>query len=71
MIWTRAHKLLLALGILLWLSAAALTPGELRAAKKREPIGARTGIALIAYLGAALFVLAGLPRRPAYELPKS
>lgn len=70
MIWSRTHKLLLTVGVLLWLSAAALTPGEIAAARRREPIRGRTGVALLAYLGAALLVLAGLPRRPPDELPK-
>lgn len=60
---------MLVLGALLWLGGAVLTPGELRAAKRREPIHARTAIALLAYLGGAVFTLAGLPRRPPHELP--
>lgn len=70
MIWTRRHKLMLVLGMLLWIGGAVLTPGELRAAKRKEPIRARTAIALIAFLGGALFTLAGLPRPPPYELPR-
>lgn len=70
MIWSRAHKAMLAIGVALWLFGGSLTPGEIAAAKRREPIRPRTAIALIAYLGAALLVLAGLPRRPPQELPK-
>ncbi len=69
MSWSRRHKLTLVLGVALWLCGAALTPGEMRAAKRKEPIRARTAIALLAYLGGAVFTLAGLPRRPPYELP--
>ena len=60
---------MLTLGALLWLAGATLTPGELRAAKKREPVRPRTAIALVAYLTGALFTLAGLPRRPPPPLP--
>jgi len=55
------HKLLLVLGVLLWLLAAALTPGELAAAKRRDKLGPRTAITLVAYLFAAICVLRGLP----------
>lgn len=61
MSWPRAHKLLLFLGISLWALAATLTPGELTAAKRREKIGARTAVTLVAYLAAAICVLRGLP----------
>lgn len=61
MIWPRTHKLLLVLGALLWILAVVLTPGELVAAKRREKIGARTAVTLVAYLCAALCVLRGLP----------
>ena len=61
MSWPRTHKLLLCLGALLWILAAVLTPGELAAAKRRDKIGARTTITLVAYLAAALAVLRGLP----------
>jgi len=59
--WPRTHKLLLVLGICLWALAATLTPGELTAAKRRDKIGARTAMTLIAYLAAAVCVLRGLP----------
>jgi hypothetical protein len=69
-IWTRTHKLLLTLGVLLWIGGAVLTPGEIAAAKKKEPIRARTTIALLAFMSATFFVLAGLPRKEPQELPK-
>jgi hypothetical protein len=59
--WPRTHKLLLVLGVLLWIFAVVLTPGELAAAKRREKIGARTTATLVAYLFAAITVLRGLP----------
>jgi hypothetical protein len=67
--WPRREKLILTLGVVLWIAAAALTPGEMHAARVREKIGARTAIALLAYLGAALCVLRGLPRGKQPELP--
>lgn len=71
MIWARAEKLALAVGIVGWVIAIALTPGEIAAAKQRRPITPRTGIALACYLGAAVLVLRGLPRKGAPpELPQ-
>jgi hypothetical protein len=67
--WPRTHKLLLVLGVSLWILAAVLTPGELLAARRREKIGARTGVTLVAYFFAALCVLRGLP--PKNEPPPS
>lgn len=69
---SRGRRAVLVVGVIAWLVAIALTPGELDAARKRERIGARTGVALACYVVAALLVLAGLPRRPTPpELPRS
>ncbi len=70
MIWPRAHKLLLVLGVLLWSFAVVLTPGEMLAAKRRDKIGARTAVTLVAYLCAAICVLRGLPTKEPPPLPK-
>lgn len=63
MIWTRTSRVALGAGVMLWLSAAALTPGEIAAAKRRDPVRARTAVVLVLYLGAALSVLRGMPQR--------
>lgn len=67
--WDRARRIALAAGIVAWLVSAALTPGELAAARRRDPIRARTALVLVLYLGAALAVLRGLPRGRTPELP--
>jgi hypothetical protein len=67
--WGRTSKITLAAGVAAWLVAAALTPGELEAARRRDPIGARTAIVLVLYLQAALAVLRGLPPEPTRALP--
>jgi hypothetical protein len=67
--WDRTGKIALAIGVAAWLGAAALTRGELEAARRRDPIRARTAIVLSLYLGAALAVLRGLPRGRPPELP--
>ncbi len=69
MSWDRTSRVVLAVGVAAWLSAAALTPGELAAARRRDPIGTRTAMVLVLYLGAALAVLRGLPRGRTTGLP--
>lgn len=63
MIWPRTSRVALGSGIVLWLAAAALTPGEIAAAKRREPVRGRTAVVLVLYLVAALSVLHGMPQR--------
>lgn len=70
MTWDRTGRVALAVGLAAWIGAAVLTPGELAAARRRDPIRARTAIVLVLYLGAALSVLRGLPRGAPPELPE-
>jgi len=53
----------LAVGVLLWTAALLRTPNEIEAARKREPIGARTAVTMVAYLAAAVLVLSGLSKK--------
>jgi hypothetical protein len=59
---TPKRRVLLVVGLVAWTIGVALVPGELAAAKRRAPIGPRTGAALVAFLTATTLVLAGLAR---------
>lgn len=59
----------LLVGVVLWAFAVAMTPHEIAAAKTMRPIDARTIVALVAYLAAALLVLSGIPWRPKASEP--
>ncbi len=54
----------LAIGIACWALAVAMTPHEVEAARAKRPIDGRTGVTLVAYLAAAVLVLAGIGWRP-------
>lgn len=69
MTWSLKGRIALAAGVVAWLVAAALTPGELAAARRRDPVRARTALVLALYLGAALAVLGGVPRGRTPDLP--
>ena len=67
----RRRRLALGLGIAAWLVAAAATPGEVADAKRRAPIGPRTALVLVLYLGAALGILRGLAAESPPNLPRT
>ncbi|MBI2391118.1 MAG: hypothetical protein HYV09_16115 [Deltaproteobacteria bacterium] len=69
MSWDRRSKLFLAVGAACWAAAVALTPGELAAAKRRDPVRARTAIVVLLYVAATIGVLRGLPRGNPPDLP--
>jgi hypothetical protein len=50
----------LAIGVAAWGVGVGLTPGEIAAAKRREPVSPRTIVALVAYLVGAIGTLQGL-----------
>ncbi len=54
----------LGLGVVAWCAAVALTPGEIAAAKRHDPITARTAVALALYVAATVLVLSGLSPKP-------